>query len=232
MNSKKKGISGSSLKLMAVIFMVIDHIAAYTLTDIPLFNNAYAVAFNTDISIVWLMRTVGRLAFPLFCFLMVEGFCHTHDRRRYGLQLFLFALFSEIPWDLINHGRWFCLSSQNVFFSLWLGYLAMMLMNQARTERFNQILGMIILVVSVILLRVDYGLGGFLFISLFYLWRGTSWIKFIPGLVLLPSGWAACLASVPCRLYNGSRGFIQGNWLKFSFYAFYPVHLLILWWLK
>ena len=45
--------------------MVIDHIAAYTLTEIPLFNNAYAVAFNTDISVVWLMRTVGRLAFPL-----------------------------------------------------------------------------------------------------------------------------------------------------------------------
>lgn len=225
-------LSGSILKLLAVITMVIDHIGAYMLNDVPACTETLFTVGTTDITVVWLMRTVGRLAFPLFCFLMVEGFYHTHDRSRYGRQLLLFALLSEIPWDLINHGRWFCLSSQNVFFSLWLGYLAMVLMDKYRGDRFILFLGMTVLAVSTILFRADYGMGGFLFMISLYVWR-RSWLgKFLPGIFLLPTGWAACLASIPCRFYNGTRGFIKGNWLKFTFYIFYPVHLLVLWWLK
>ena len=107
MNVKQQGISGYWLKLIAVISMLIDHTSAVILEQIP---GLEAPAF--------FMRIIGRAAFPIYCFLLVEGFYHTRSRAKYAGRLFLFALISEVPFDLAFSRRMWDFSSNNVFFTL------------------------------------------------------------------------------------------------------------------
>ena len=91
------GISQEGLKLLACITMLIDHIGATLM--IRLIQETSA----NDASLVWLyylMRIIGRIAFPIYCFLLVEGAAHTRDPKKYGLRLFVGMLLSEIPFDL------------------------------------------------------------------------------------------------------------------------------------
>lgn len=133
--SKKKGISGSTIKLIAIIAMVIDHVAAVVLAR-QMIASGYLDAINSGIYeevMGWLndnmllyysydfMRTVGRLGFPIFCFLLVEGFMRTKNVKSYLLRMGVFALVSEIPFDLAMTGSWFHWGYQNVFFTLFLG---------------------------------------------------------------------------------------------------------------
>lgn len=107
---KKKGISGSTLKMIAIVTMLIDHIGAAVLARLLMVNGLGELdQTNTDAIMQWLsangalywmytvMRMIGRVAFPIFCFLLVEGFLHTHDVKKYAMRLGLFALLSEIP---------------------------------------------------------------------------------------------------------------------------------------
>ena len=112
METKQPGISGYWLKLIAVISMLIDHTSAVILEQIP---GLEAPAF--------FMRIIGRLAFPIYCFLLVEGFYHTRSRAKYAGRLFLFALISEVPFDLAFSRRMWDFSSNNVFFTLLFGLL-------------------------------------------------------------------------------------------------------------
>lgn len=138
-NNRKKGIYGSTLKLMAIITMLIDHTAATilekTLVVRGLYNldysNYQAVQdFMTDNWLLYYgysaMRMIGRFAFPIFCFLLVEGFIHTSNKRKYAIRLALFALISEIPFDLALFGKMFYFEHQNVFFTLFIGFLVLM----------------------------------------------------------------------------------------------------------
>lgn len=133
----KKGFDGSTIKLIAIIAMLIDHTAA-TILERMMMRAGYMLAtMNTDFLSAWIaehrllyfsymiMRLIGRFGFPIFCFLLVEGFMHTHNRKKYALRLFLFALISEIPFDFAFRGVWFYAGYQNVFFTLFLGLLAM-----------------------------------------------------------------------------------------------------------
>lgn len=112
MNVKQQGISGYWLKVIAVISMLIDHTSAVILEQIPGLENP-----------AFLMRIIGRLAFPIYCFLLVEGFYHTRSRAKYAGRLFLFALISEVPFDLAFSRRMWDFSSNNVFFTLLFGLL-------------------------------------------------------------------------------------------------------------
>ena len=112
MNVKQQGISGYWLKVIAVISMLIDHTSAVILEQIPGLENP-----------AFLMRIIGRLAFPIYCFLLVEGFYHTRRRAKYAGRLFLFALISEVPFDLAFSRRMWDFSSNNVFFTLLFGLL-------------------------------------------------------------------------------------------------------------
>ena len=94
METKQPGISGYWLKLIAVISMLIDHTSAVILEQIPGLENP-----------AFLMRIIGRAAFPIYCFLLVEGFMHTRDREKYALRLGCFAAGSEIPFDLAFNGK-------------------------------------------------------------------------------------------------------------------------------
>lgn len=134
----RKGISGSTIKLIAIITMLIDHIAA-TILDRTLIargagqlnqNDPQAVLqFLLDNGFIYAanitMRLIGRLAFPIFCFLLIEGFIHTRNKWKYAARLGLFALISEIPFDLAFKGKVLEFSYQNVYFTLLIGLIVM-----------------------------------------------------------------------------------------------------------
>ncbi len=119
---KKWGIDGSTLKLAAITIMLIDHTAATVLGRILQKTDNYNGLLN---SIYIVMRLIGRLAFPIFCFLLVEGMIHTHNRLKYAMRLAVFAIISEIPFDLALFGKPFYLHYQNVFFTLLIGLLVL-----------------------------------------------------------------------------------------------------------
>ena len=122
-------LSGSMLKLIACIAMLIDHTGAIILSRYqPALMNLFYIN-GKGISAYRIVRDIGRCAFPIFCFLIVEGFLHTHDRRKYGQNLLLFALISEIPWNFMFANTWHYADKQNVFFTLFLGYLASVPLN-------------------------------------------------------------------------------------------------------
>lgn len=135
----RKGVTGSTLKLIAIITMLIDHTAATILVRTLIArgieglgnsNTQATLDFMRDNAVIYgvniIMRLIGRIAFPIFCFLLVEGFVHTHNKWKYALRLGIFALISEIPFDLAFNSKLFDFSYQNVFFTLLIGLLVMM----------------------------------------------------------------------------------------------------------
>ena len=126
------GLSGTALKYIACITMLIDHIGASCIeADILLPALAAGAASCGGIPVSTLLaadrvlRYIGRLAFPIFCFLAVEGFLHTHDVKKYVRRLLLFGLLSEVPFDLAFFRTPFAPQHQNVYWTLALGVLAM-----------------------------------------------------------------------------------------------------------
>ena len=223
----KRGISSSTLKIIAMISMLIDHIA-YILI-------APAVRVNgPDSSIYTLyraMRGVGRIAFPIYCFLLTEGFFRTHDRKKYAFRLLLFALISEIPYNLAFYGSLRYSGHSNVFFSLLLGFIMMSLMEKAQNHfRDYRIVVMIYLAafaacgVCAEWIQCEYGIKGIIAIALLYLFRMSKEEQMIVGCVAFCWEPAALFAFPLIALYNGKRG----SNLKYVFYAFYPVHILFL----
>ena len=117
-------ISGSILKLLAVFSMLIDHMAYFLLKNDGTFLQVLCAVGSREVTPYFLMRAFGRLAFPIFAFLIVEGFVYTRNRFKYGRNLLLFALMSEIPWNLVHAGTWHH-PGQHVFFTLFFGYLGL-----------------------------------------------------------------------------------------------------------
>ena len=225
---KYKILSGSVLKCIALFTMIVDHVGLHLLR-----NSGIVLLYTSagPLELFTLMRKVGRLAFPIYCFLLVEGFLHTHDRRKYGLNLLAFALISEIPWNLEHTGALYC-PSQNVFFTLFLGYAGMCCIEELKERPLEQLISLIALVLVAMNLKADYGTGGFAFILVMYLLREQKILQAIVGTCIESGGWAAGLAFIPINLYNGQRGFIQGKVMKYLFYAAYPVHIMIIYLIK
>ena len=125
-----KILSGSMLKLIAFIAMFIDHVA-YTFVDqFPFLEDTLFCFGSTEITLFFILRRIGRLAFPIFCFLIAEGIVHTRDIRVFGARLLGFAVVSEVAFDMMLTHRWVYLYKQNVFFTLFLGvYLTTVLGN-------------------------------------------------------------------------------------------------------
>ncbi|MBQ9662075.1 MAG: TraX protein [Oscillospiraceae bacterium] len=226
--AKYKVLSGSALKCIALITMIIDHIGVVLLKD------SRIVLFGTGsgaFTLYTLMRKIGRLAFPLYCFLLVEGFLHTHDRKKYGLNLLLFALISELPWNLEHTGT-LRYAAQNVFFTLFLGYVGLCCIEYFRQRPREQLASLLLLFLIALNLKADYGVTGFGFILMLYALRQQKILQALVGCCFLSSTWVGGLAFIPINLYNGERGFIRGKVLKYAFYAAYPLHILILYWIK
>ncbi len=219
-----KILSGSTLKLIAVISMLIDHLAYVLWDDFDFFNQTVF-----SVSIYQIMRYLGRLAFPIFCFLIVEGYLHTKSVKKYLLRLSVFALISEIPFNLLASGEIFFISKQNVYFTLTLGVLAIWLFEKANNHFYKFcVLGLALAAAYV--LHSDYGFNGVFLIILIYILRKIPSVQALASYFVLPASaklWAFA-AFIPINMYNGERGFIKSKALKLGFYIFYPLHILII----
>ena len=224
-----KIMSGSSLKVLAMVTMLIDHTASYVLRYIPAFTEPLINMGHHYITWYFLLRCVGRLAFPLFAFLLVEGFIHTHNRRKYGRNILVFAFISVIPWNLTHGGHLYGFSL-NVMFTLFLGFLALCLAERWEQQKGSPRLAIMLLgiIVGAAFLRMDYGTSGVSFILLLYVLRRQPLMRAAIGCCFLSARLIAGLAFIPITMYNGQRGFIHGPVSKYLFYAFYPSHLLLL----
>lgn len=218
----RKGMTGSDLKIIAILAMLLDHIAA-------IFLQASPAPYYT-------LRLIGRIAFPVFAFLLAEGFFHTKHINKYCLRLALFALISEIPFDLAFSRTVFDWSSQNVFFTLLIGLITISCIQYARTS-LSAMPGICLLcqAASVALgmalaffLKTDYGEIGVLSIVLFYLFHNSKAMAAVyvcAFLCLLSSLEVSSFAAVfLIKGYNGKRGIS----FKYFFYLFYPAHLMLL----
>lgn len=214
------GLSGSDLKVIAMISMVIDHIALYLM-------EYGTLLYET-------MRCVGRIAFPVFAFLIAEGFIHTRSRYRYFFTLLGFAVISEIPWYLLNGAD----GTHNVMFTLALGVATLMVLENLLQR--SLVLGFFCTVGMAGFaswLGGDYEWRGIIVIVVFYLFNGYGYSfpynrgmqLFCTFALMMYYGIiGAVMACIFLYLYNGKRGFVQGSIAKYSFYAFYPVHLIII----
>lgn len=227
-----KGLSGSWLKLIACVSMLIDHTASHAFKGMDWAYYVYFQIGHHEITPYFILHGVfGRWAFPIFAFLIVEGFLHTHDRKQYGMNLLGFALISEIPFNLVHVNRFFW-PVQNVFFTLLLGYLGLCVIERYRDDIKELAKYLVPLFIASIVLRADYGCIGFGFILLIYLLRNNKLLMSIVGTGALPSTIFSGMAFIPIWFYNGERGFVKGKVWKYAFYAFYPVHLMILYYIK
>ena len=224
-------LSGSALKMFAIFLMIIDHSARFVLTESALFTSPLLSIGSHDITLLFLMKFAGRWGFPVFAFLIVEGFLHTRNRFKYGRNLLIFAFISEIPFNLVHTGT-FYYPIQNVFFTLFLGYLGLCAIEYYKDNLIKQGLSLLSLLVISLVLHADYGCSGFGFILMLYILREHKLWQAIIGCCFLSSRWIAGLAFIPLNMYNGKRGFVQGKIAKYSFYVFYPLHFLALWWIK
>lgn len=242
---KKRGVSGSTLKIIAVITMLTDHVGAFILCRYLMASGYMEVAASGDMALVsvWLAenatlynsyiltRYIGRIAFPIFCFLLVEGFLKTRDVKKYALRLGAFALISEIPFDLAITANVFDLRYQNVYFTLLIGLLTMVAFDFIAKANQKEVLKLLLsggaLIAGAVvaeLLNTDYGAIGVVSILLLYVLRHSKVWQIVGGCLVFLWEVTAPLAFIPIGFYNGKRGLK----LKYFFYGFYPAHLVIL----
>lgn len=244
----KKGISQEGLKLLACLTMLIDHIG-YELVY-PVYQQVSVVGGNgiagaKQLYMLYvLLRCIGRLAFPIFAFLLVEGFYHTRNRKKYALRLMIGAVLSEIPYNLVVSGSPVWRYQQSVMLTLLLGFFALLVMERCRILAWKPV-AMVPFAVLAQLLHTDYGWGGVVLIGLFELSRYTynrNLIRFFGMLVLfhympsmmlnfgnfsIPMQTLGALSMLFIAAYDGRKS-TNSKAIQSVFYLFYPVHLLVL----
>ena len=241
--TKKFETTSFSLHLMAMLFMLCDHLWG---TIVP----------GND----WL-TCIGRVCFPIYAFLLVEGYFHTSNLKKYVKRLLLFAVISEIPFNLAMASSVIYPFHQNV---LWSFLIALGLIHcNEKAKRTGKLWLRIIVAVFTILAgyllglitMVDYYHAGILMVLTFYFFHHRNWWDYVGQLlclgyinlellggfgyevvlfgetVFLTRQGLALLALIPIWLYKGKQGY-HSKWWKYFCYAFYPVHLLILGLLK
>ena len=234
MNKNTNSLNGKSLKLIAIITMLIDHIGLvifYRALFLPANAAGLSVA-SAYLNAYHVCRIIGRVAFPIFAFLLVEGLLHTHDKKKYAIRLGIFAAVSQVPYYLAICGDGINYARLNVMVTLLIGVLMMWGFEKTREKAApNYALQAIIVAVAcaaAYFLDVDYGLTGVLVIAILYYFRYqlsyacilAAAALIIPDLSELP----VILSFILIYFYNGKRG--KQN--KYFFYVFYPAHLLVL----
>lgn len=268
------------LRILAILFMLVDHVG--------LLLGGLGVPFTMP------LRLVGRLAFPIFAFLIANGFRHTHSRLKYALRLLLVAVLSEIPYDLFVYGKITLYSRgqhlvtprlDNVCFTLLLGLIFLCIHDFCKKRGgFAYVLDVaafLVIAEGALLISADYGRDGILLIAAFgvfdlqdrrerpYAIAGLClfafWDMLFTALPLLLKSLGLNLYAIPFStlllgqglskmslwrmasllalpillLYNGQQKKLKRPFdtiVKVAFYAFYPLHLLLLvllrFWLK
>ena len=212
----RKPLSREGLKCIACITMLIDHVGA--------------VFFPQQL---WL-RIIGRLAFPIYCFLLAEGSQHTKHPGKYALRLFIGLLLAELPFDLALYGQ-ISFAHQSVMFTLLLAFSMAMIMK--KLPLLGKVLAVIPFYFAAELLHTDYGGLGIIMAAVFIIGRELPEALLFQTCSLLAVNLAyftssiiqpfAVLSMIPIGLYSGKK--VSGSKpLQWAFYLFYPVHLLIL----
>ena len=233
-------LTSAALHILAMAFMLLDHMWATVISE----ND-------------W-MTCVGRLAFPIFAFMIVEGYFHTRNLKKYAMRMLIFAIVSEIPFNLAVGGRIFYPVHQNVLWTFLIA-IGLIRLNEIAREKGKPWLRIITGAGTValgyivgLLTMIDYFQIGILTVLVFYFFRERKWWCYIGQLVCLVymnfemlGGFGyvfelfgrefffvrqglAVLALIPIWLYRGRQGY-HGKAMKYIYYGFYPVHLLLLW---
>lgn len=239
---KEKGrkieVTSFALHIMAMVFMLCDHLWGTSFVH----NQAFTC--------------IGRLAFPIFAFLLVEGYFHTGSLKRYAQRLALCAVLSEIPFNLVMGSRLFFPVHQNVLWSFLIS-LGLIHWNEKAKDKaaWKRVLtgsaSIVVAYIGGLVTFVDYYHAGILTVLAFYFFRGRKWwnylgqllslwyinfeilgglgyeISFLGDTWFLPVQGIALLALIPIWLYRGRQGY-HSKRLQLVYYLFYPLHLLIL----
>lgn len=227
------------LHIIAMSCMLLDHIWHFGLINHNILN------------------CIGRIAFPIFAFMIVEGYFKTKDLKKYILRLFIFALLSEIPFNLMLGGSVIYSVTQNVLWTFLIGIGLIWLMEKVKGKNiFIRALMLIFILFAGFILGLigltDYHYAGVFTVFVFYFFRNKKWYNLIVQIICL---WVinteilggyeylinvgnytihilrqsiAILGLIPIWLYNGNQGYYN-KFIKYLYYSFYPLHLLVLW---
>lgn len=235
---KKTGLSQETLKIIACVTMLIDHIGATVV---------WAQFFETPsgglASLYFTMRIIGRVAFPIYCFLLAEGAHYTHSPRNYAIRLLIGALLSEPGFDIALFGRW-TWENQSVMVTLLLGF-GMIEMMKKCPKSWMKLLAVVPFALAAEWLKTDYGGYGVAVIGLFWLTRELPHCRGIQlagltalcllmdsaqvsfGVIQIPIELFAVFSMIPICLYSGRKA-TASRGVQLGFYLFYPVHLAVL----
>ena len=215
---KLRFLDGTTLKIIAMITMIFDHVGDSFFPDVDRF------------------RIIGRIAMPIFAFCIAEGFGHTHDKVKYLTRMAIFAVISEVPFDLFGAGKIFDLTHQNIMFTFAIAIAALLFYENitAKGGKVSLVLGWLVLIAGAVLaliLITDYTFTGVILVVVFYLLRkhdllirdgvGLACYLALRNMGLYIWGF---LGFIPIAFYNGKRG----KGMKYLFYVFYPAHLLLI----
>lgn len=240
MEKRKLDISSVWLHIFAMVFMLMDHM--------------WATVFTNE---QW-MTQVGRLAYPIFAFMIVEGYSHTKSLKKYVLRLLCFAVITEIPFNLMVGNRVMYYVHQNVLWTFLIS-IGLMYLNDLARKKDKWWLSLITMAGTVALgyilgyiTFVDYNAAGILTVLLFYFFRGRKWwcylgqlaglyyinVELLQGLFFeveifghkmeIVQQGLAMLSLAFIWLYKGRQG-KKSKVFQYFCYAFYPAHMLILW---
>lgn len=209
------------LKIIALITMLFDHIG-------------YIIFHRFSF-----MNYIGRLSFPLFAFMITEGFTHTKNLRKYFYRLLIFAVISQIPYMLFvsNFSNVFTL---NILFTLTLGLLAITVYDKSKHKLLG-LLFVIICAISAYFLHFDYGWFGIAIIFIFYIFKDKKLYMNLFFIIATFTNYFynyittlrieylfiilfCTLSLIPINLYNEKKG----KNIKYFLYIFYPLHLVVL----
>ena len=243
----KKSISQETLKIIACVTMFLDHFGAMCTpaTDVALFQmvSARGMLF-ISVEMYYILRCIGRMAFPIYCFLLAEGAHYTRNPGKYALRLGIGMLLAEIPFYCAFYGG-FTWEHQSVMVTLLLGFGAIQLMKQAENILLK-LSAVFPFVLAAEWLCTDYGGYGVAMMALFALTRELPYasglqlagllvingmmkgatLQYLLG-IPLPIQLLAVFAVVPIALYSGKKA-TSSKYVQWGFYLFYPVHMAIL----
>lgn len=215
----RAGINAFTLKIIAAVTMIIDHVTYLY------------VSYQETPNLYLLGRGIGRLSFPIFCFLLTEGYYYTGSRVKYAVRLAVSAVISEIAFDLAFYGKVFEMGHQNVMWTLLIGFLTVWIADHASiAAKIAAAVAGLVLAESI---GADYGALGVAMILTFYAFRNSkAWMTAAIVIENVTSSLlqgAAAVSLIPIFFYNGKQG---PKKYRYWFYLFYPGHLFLLYFLS
>lgn len=218
-------MTSAKLKYIAIITMFIDHIGEFIFSDL----------YGFDSMEYMICKIIGRIAFPIFAFLLVEGLKKTKNKKKYFFNLLIFALISEIPFDLAVSGKYIDFEQQNIFFTLLTNLTILYIIDKIKIKNVNIKILFELFIVTFFSIVSFYFKFDYLFfapwiIYTYYKFYGNKKILFLVSELSFFFEFDSLvhIGNILIYLYNGERG--KQN--KYFFYLFYPIHIIIIYLIK